>query len=379
MSRHEDVLHDFVISIADLDFFTHDLFNFMQGANDINRPYIAISLGKDTERYQRLCQRTSCEFQIIETFDARDGDVSILRRCPFTRFNSNMTDGAIGCLLAHRAAWNHVASLTCDFALIVEDDWIPPDDDWTADFADICNAASGHDIDVLMLTRPGDTIWQDGRSSARGASIPVNTSYTLRECHPIWGAGCMALTPKGARKLLSNLGTSIAVATDVITWMSSATPKELQSSRGSIKNHKLGWNADDFDDDLRRIRSSPQFQSICIWTVEHAYRQETLSDNSLRKAQFGCTPQLGDGSLTSKEQYILRSHLGELSTHSTPFPSLYRVLNVQKSVSAKSGYKSVVFDGRKSATKKPWSVHHKKYRSRGFSTAIEAAQHFAAL
>ena len=42
----------------------------------------------------------------------------------------------------------------------------------------------------------------------------------------------------------------------------------------------------------------------------------------------------------------------------------------------KSGYKGVLYDHRSVARKLPWSVSARGYRSKGFATVIEAAQHY---
>ena len=44
---------------------------------------------------------------------------------------------------------------------------------------------------------------------------------------------------------------------------------------------------------------------------------------------------------------------------------------------ARSGYKWIIYDGRSSARLKPWSIHHPKFRSRGFVTAYQAAVELA--
>jgi hypothetical protein len=44
---------------------------------------------------------------------------------------------------------------------------------------------------------------------------------------------------------------------------------------------------------------------------------------------------------------------------------------------SKSGYKYIIFDGRAAAKKKPWSVSTGSYRSKGFCTAEQAAEHYS--
>ena len=51
---------------------------------------------------------------------------------------------------------------------------------------------------------------------------------------------------------------------------------------------------------------------------------------------------------------------------------------LMRSTRNKSGYKYVIFDGRSGARSKPWSVSFRKYRSKGFATPREAAEHVAA-
>ena len=51
--------------------------------------------------------------------------------------------------------------------------------------------------------------------------------------------------------------------------------------------------------------------------------------------------------------------------------------NLIPSVHAKSGFKYVIFDNRSQAKSKPWSVSAPNYRSKGFATAHEAAEHYS--
>ena len=44
---------------------------------------------------------------------------------------------------------------------------------------------------------------------------------------------------------------------------------------------------------------------------------------------------------------------------------------------SKSGFKYVIHDSRSKAKNKPWSVHYRGYRSRGFASALDAAYHVA--
>ena len=67
-------------------------------------------------------------------------------------------------------------TLSCKFALVAEDDWIPPEK-WKTHLAEIVSAAPA-EADIIYLTRPSDTIWGDGRVAAVGRSIKVNNTYT---------------------------------------------------------------------------------------------------------------------------------------------------------------------------------------------------------
>ena len=55
--------------------------------------------------------------------------------------------------------------------------------------------------------------------------------------------------------------------------------------------------------------------------------------------------------------------------------STTNILMVSKT--STSGFKYVIHDSRSKAKKKPWSVHYRGYRSRGFARAIDAAHHLA--
>ena len=52
-------------------------------------------------------------------------------------------------------------------------------------------------------------------------------------------------------------------------------------------------------------------------------------------------------------------------------------MSLVPSTKSKSGYMYVIFDGRKAARNKPWSVSKGPYRSKGFGTSKEAAEHYS--
>lgn len=249
------------------------------------------------KRYEALCKRADCAFSVVVQVDAvRDG-IAVLEGSTFRSIHPTMTDGAVGCLLAHIAVWKHVQSLPCGFALVAEDDWIPPDG-WKEHLVDIVSAAP-EEADLIHLTRPSTTIWCDDRDAAFGRCVTVNKTYTLRECLPMYSTGCMLIRPSCASKLVGNLGTHM-VPSDVFCWMSAATDRQLAEAfpAGSPLQKT-------FESYAHKMRSAPGFSGIRTWVVQRPRKFEKMVDGRYQTAQFGRTPILAK-STTESLQFNIR-------------------------------------------------------------------------
>lgn len=219
-----------------------------------------------------------------------------------------MTDGAVGCLLAHLAAWKHIQTLPCKFALVAEDDWIPPDN-WKMHLAEIVSAAP-EEADLVYLTRPCNTIWRDDRAAATGASIKANSTYVIRECLPVYSTGCMLIRPSGASKLLGNVGGQhvTLIPSDVLCWMSCATDDELHGAFQSVPEDK-------HIDSYENVRLNSNFEKTKAWVVQRPKKYEELANGRHQVAQFGRTPQALAESTTEIRRFAIRDALQAESPH----------------------------------------------------------------
>jgi len=247
-------------------------------------PCIAIT--HNPKRYRKLCDRATHEFTVIRKFDGVKHGISILNEFSFRSMHPTMTDGAVGCLLAHLAAWKHIQTLSCKFALVAEDDWIPPDN-WKMHLEEIVSVAP-EEADIIYLTRPSDTIWGDGRVAVTGRSIKVNTTYTIRECVPMYSTGCMLISPLGASKLVGNVGGEhiTLIPSDVLCWMSCATDDELQDAFQYVPGEDKHINS------YENIRLNSNFKQTTAWVIQRPKKNEKLINGRYQVAQFGRTPIL---------------------------------------------------------------------------------------
>lgn len=274
----------------------------MESNNEI--PCIAIT--HIPERYRDLCARAGHDFIVVQQFDGLGRGASILNEFNISSIHPLMTDGAVGCLLAHLAAWKHIQTLSCKFALVAEDDWIPPRN-WKMHLAEIVSAAP-EDADIIYLTRPSDTIWGDGRMAATGESIKVNATYTIRMCVPIYSTGCMLLSPTGASKLVGNVGGEriTLIPSDVLCWMSCATDEELQDAFRCFPTEHKCINS------YENIRLQSNFKHTTAWVVQRPRKYEKLINGKYQVAQFGRTPILTKPT-TEIKKYSIRDALRSAS------------------------------------------------------------------
>jgi len=272
-------------------------------------PRIAIS--HLPKRYAELCERTGEKFLIIQRFDATDGNPDILQASSFKTIHSTMTDGAVGCMLSHIEAWKYIRDLPCRFAMLAEDDWIPPPQ-WTKHLHEII-AKVPDDVDIVMLTHPSSSIWCDNRSVAVGQTIKVNSTYILRECLPCFSTGCMAITPRGASKLLLNLGSTHLVPSDILTSISVATLEQLRDA-SSVMGLDVKGGIDPTDpyfiisESTLHIRQNPNFSQIKAYTVQRPKKYDLLCNGKYHISQFGTTP-ININSSTEVKRFNIRDHM----------------------------------------------------------------------
>ena len=260
------------------------------------------------KRYQDLCARAEHDFAIIRQFDGVGQGAAILNEFKIRSTNYSMTDGEVGCLLAHLAAWKHIQTLSCKFALVAEDDWIPPDN-WKVHLAEIVSAAP-KEADIIYLTRPSNTMWEDGRPATTGRSINVNTIYTMRECLPMYANGCMLISPTGASKLVGNIGGEhiTLIPSDVLCWMSCATDDELQDAFQYVPGE------DKHIKSYENIRLNSNFKQTTAWVIQRPNKYEKLTNGKYQVAQFGRTPiQSRTKSTTEKRKFAIRDALQNAS------------------------------------------------------------------
>ena len=93
-----------------------------------------------SRRYQNLCERAKHDFTVVRRFDAVSQGVAVLNEFEIRSTHPSMSDGEVGCLLSHATVWKHIQTLSCKFALVAEDDWVPPDN-WKTHLAEIVSAA----------------------------------------------------------------------------------------------------------------------------------------------------------------------------------------------------------------------------------------------
>lgn len=277
---------------------------FLCGDVEMSVPCLAIT--HVPRRYRDLCERAGHEFTVVEQFDAAGRGEAILKGSGFDSIHPSTTDGAVGCMLAHVAAWRYIKHLSCEFALVAEDDWIPPER-WKEHLAQIVSAAP-KEADVLMLTKHCRSIWCDDRDAAVGSKVRVNDTYVLKECLPVYGTGCMLIRPSSAAKLLDNLrcGRHL-IPSDVLCWMSTATEEQLEDAfecnvayHNSFKNH------------AKTMRSHPLFQTTKTWVVQRPRKLEALWNGKYQIAQFGQTP-VSVHSTTEPPSYCLQKSTAKRS------------------------------------------------------------------
>lgn len=94
-------------------------------------PIYVITLKKSTERRQIMTERLErlgLEFSFIDAVVGKNiHDVEKNRLCSQKRqefLSSPLSDGALGCLMSHRAIWQKMQEVRIDSALILEDDAI---------------------------------------------------------------------------------------------------------------------------------------------------------------------------------------------------------------------------------------------------------------
>ena len=248
------------------------------------------------ERYEKFIQniKDTQSFEIIEIFNAYTED--IFPKSPF-RDHGKMTKGAVGCLLSHMAIWRHISEMTCRFAMIVEDDWVPPKNmnlvEWNMSLENIACKISD-DVDYVYLTLPSENMYMDGRESVYMESRKkCDEKFSLYSCLPCFSTGAQLVSPKGARYLLENLGSQIACASDAIILMSSASDAELSY----IEKKNPDWHKK-----INELRKNGRKHLItkAVLRPKMFYKFENKYENKKfwKIAQFGETPILWNDSLT---------------------------------------------------------------------------------
>lgn len=163
---------------------------------------ISLARAKDRRTYitQHL-QKMGLDWSIIEGVDGRQlSETQLEELCNMQQVNHLrwwLTNGAIGCALSHRAAWQRIVDEQLDMAFIVEDDVIlPPDIIQTLDF--VRHNIKEDEIVLLYCTLREPTLFSNQGQIKQG---DYNLFYPM-QLEQIFGAVAYIVPLKAAQKMV---------------------------------------------------------------------------------------------------------------------------------------------------------------------------------
>ena len=168
-------------------------------------PVFVINLKSSADRREVMAERLKplqIEYSFFEAVNGHALDIETLPSYEKTRrrlfFGRDLKKGEIGCLLSHRAVYQHIVDNNIDTAVILEDDVFP-----TPDFPDVVRVLIKHPVKWDMI-RFLDSKKVYKKSRVIGALGCGSYALTRISGAPGGAYGYM-ITQKAARKLLQNL------------------------------------------------------------------------------------------------------------------------------------------------------------------------------